>query len=262
MDYLDINRTAWNERVDPHLASDFYDVPHFINGLSSLKEIELAILPPLPDRTILHLQCHFGQDSISLSRMGALVTGIDFSDKAIDKARILATQCNADTQFICTDVYNVPVEVPGQFDIVFTSYGTIGWLPDLDKWASVISQKLNPGGQFIIADFHPVLWMFDTHFSFIQYSYFNKGPIIETESGTYADRNAQIKPQTIGWNHSFGEIFEALRSHGLSILQFQEFDYSPYNCFEDMYEYERGKYRINTLGDKVPYCYSLSAKKD
>ncbi|MFN8280939.1 MAG: class I SAM-dependent methyltransferase [Saprospiraceae bacterium] len=262
MDYLDINRIAWNERVEPHFVSEFYAVSQFINGLSSLKEIELAILPPLEGKTLLHLQCHFGQDSISLSRMGALVTGIDFSDKAIDQARILASQCNSGTQFICTDVYNVPAEVPGQFDIVFTSYGTIGWLPDLGNWASVISQKLKPGGQFIIADFHPVIWMFDTHFSYVQYSYFNKGPIIESESGTYADKNAPITRQTIGWNHSFGEIIEALHSHGLSILQFNEFDYSPYNCFENMYEYERGKFRINTLGDKVPYCYSILAKKN
>ncbi|MFN8329750.1 MAG: class I SAM-dependent methyltransferase [Saprospiraceae bacterium] len=117
------------------------------------------------------MQCHFGQDSISLSRMGALVTGIDFSDKAIDQARILASQCNSGTQFICTDVYNVPAEVPGQFDIVFTSYGTIGWLPDLRQLGFCdFLKKLKPGGQFIIADFHPVIWMFDTHFSYVQYS--------------------------------------------------------------------------------------------
>src|SRR5690606_20725019 len=118
----------------------------------------------LKDKKVLHLQCHFGQDSISLARLGASVVGVDLSDKAIEQAQHIAQELNADARFICCDIYDLPKHLNEQFDIVFTSYGTIGWLPDLDKWASVIHHFLKPGGQFIFAEFHPVVWMFDNDF--------------------------------------------------------------------------------------------------
>src|SRR6476620_9886728 len=124
-DYLAINKKTWNSKTDVHIASDFYDTESFINGKSTLNEIELALLGDVSGKRILHLQCHFGQDTISLARLGATTVGIDLSDKAIDKATELATQLNVDAKFLCSDVYDLPNHLDEQFDIVFTSYGTI-----------------------------------------------------------------------------------------------------------------------------------------
>jgi len=195
--YLDINRASWNSRTDSHLKSEFYDLPGFLQGRSSLNDIELDLLDDIQGKTILHLQCHFGQDTISLSRLGAEVTGVDLSDKAIESARKIAEQTNADVRFICCDLYDLPNHLDQQFDYVFTSYGTIGWLPDLDKWAKVISSFLKPNGKFVFVEFHPVVWMFDDNFEKIGYRYFNSGAIIETANGTYADRNAAITEEYV-----------------------------------------------------------------
>jgi len=132
-----------------------------------------------------------------LSRLGAEVTGVDLSDKAIESGRKIAEQINADVRFICCDLYDLPNHLDQQFDYVFTSYGTIGWLPDLDKWAKVISSFLKPNGKFVFVEFHPVVWMFDDNFEKIGYRYFNSGAIIETANGTYADRNAAITEEYV-----------------------------------------------------------------
>lgn len=158
------------------------------------------------------------------------------------------------------DVYELPKLLNQQFDIVFTSYGTIGWLPDLDKWAKVITHFLKPGGKFIFAEFHPVVWMFDVNFEKIGYNYFKSEPIIEISSGTYADRDASIRPKTISWNHSLSEVFNALISNGIQIEEFNEYDYSPYNCFAHTEEFEQGKFRIKHIGSNIPMVYSLVGK--
>ena len=258
-DYININKKLWNNKVEHHVASEFYDMKRFLEGKSSLKSIELDLLGDIKGKSILHLQCHFGQDSISLARMGASVTGIDFSEKAIEKAREIAVQTNTDTTFICSDVYSLPDVLQQQFDIVFTTYGTIGWLPDMDKWAGVVSHFLKPGGKFIFADFHPVVWMFDNDFSGPTYDYFNKEAIIETIQGTYAAADAPLQDQEIGWNHSISEVLNALLQKGLMLTQFNEHDYSPYNCFRHTEEFEPGKFRIKHLGNKIPMVYSLVA---
>src|SRR5688572_13897461 len=141
-DYLKINRQSWNDRVDPHTRSEFYDLEGFRMGNTSLKEIEIKLLGDVKGKDLLHLQCHFGQDTLSLSRMGANVTGVDLSDKAIDFARSLSKEINAPAEFVCSDIYSLPKNLHKKFDIVFTSYGTITWLPDLNKWAQVISKYL------------------------------------------------------------------------------------------------------------------------
>src|SRR5690606_5040157 len=164
-DYLAINKKSWNQRVQTHLDSEFYELPAFLKGKSSLNQIELDLLKDIKGKSILHLQCHFGQDSISLARMGAKVTAVDFSDKAIDAAKELCTKLGVDVNFLCSDIYELPHILDGQFDIVFTSYGTIGWLPDLQKWAKVVSHYLKNKGEFIFVEFHPVVWMFDDDFS-------------------------------------------------------------------------------------------------
>ena len=188
--YLEINRQSWNNRTDTHLKSEFYDLKNFKKGRTSLNSIELELLGDLSGKSILHLQCNFGQDTISLSRLGAEVVGVDLSDKAIKSAKQLSKETSSNTTFICCDIYDLPRYLDQRFDIVFTSYGTIGWLPDLNKWAEIISRFLKPNGQFVFVEFHPVVWMFDDNFEKIDYRYFNSGAIIESESGTYADKNA------------------------------------------------------------------------
>lgn len=259
--YIDINRKSWNNKVDAHVASDFYNMEGFIKGKSSLNVIELDLLGDVKGKSILHLQCHFGQDSLSLARMGAKITGVDLSDKAIEKAKELAEQLELDANFICCDIYELPSILNQTFDIVFTSYGTIGWLPDLDKWANLISNFLKPKGKFVFAEFHPVVWMFDDDFEKIGYNYFEEDAIIETENGTYADREADLIQTTVSWNHSMSEVVNRLITNGLEINVLNEYDYSPYNCFKHTVEFEPSKFRIKHLGNKIPMVYAILASK-
>jgi 2-polyprenyl-3-methyl-5-hydroxy-6-metoxy-1,4-benzoquinol methylase len=261
MDYKEINRQSWNKRVEPHMKSAFYDNTAFLQGNTSLKEIELALLPNLTGKSVLHLQCHFGQDSISMSRMGASVTGVDLSDKAIYEAQKLAKEANCDTQFICSDVYDLPNHLDQQFDFVFTSYGVIGWLPDMDKWADIIHRFLKPGGQLIFVEFHPVVWMFDDDFTKVAYRYFKSDPIIETQEGTYADKDAEVKLDYVVWNHGMAEVLQALLTKGIEIQGIQEYDYSPYDCVAHLEEFSQGKYRIKHFGNKIPMVYSIVGRK-
>jgi SAM-dependent methyltransferase len=261
IDYLEINRNSWNNRTDAHLKSAFYDLDGFRKGNTSLNDIELGLLGDISRLNILHLQCHFGQDTISLSRLGAEVTGVDLSDKAILSAQQIAKDTGSNAHFICCDIYNLPSHLDEQFDIVFTSYGTIGWLPDLDKWASIVSRYLKPTGRFVFVEFHPVVWMFDDDFSKIGYSYFNTGPILETESGTYADKSADITQDYVMWNHGIGEVLNSLINHDLVIDLFDEYDYSPYNCFSHTVEISPKKYRISHLEAKIPMVYAIVATK-
>ncbi|MBK8930110.1 MAG: class I SAM-dependent methyltransferase [Chitinophagaceae bacterium] len=259
--YIEINKNSWNKRTAVHLKSEFYDQENFLNGQTSLNDIELNLLGNIEGKSILHLQCHFGQDSISLSRLGAKVTGVDLSDKAIEAARQIAKETNENTNFICCNIYDLPKFLNQQFDIVFTSYGTIGWLPHLGKWANIISQYLKPGGQFVFVEFHPIVWMFDDNFEKIDYRYFNSGAITETESGTYADKNANIKLEYVNWNHGTSEVLNSLINNGLEINAFDEYDYSPYNCFNKTIEFEPKKFRIEHLGNKIPMVFSILATK-
>ncbi len=259
--YIEINKHSWNNRTDAHLDSEFYNLEGFLKGETSLNPIDLEILGDISGKSILHLQCHFGQDSISLSRLGADVTGVDLSDKAIENAKRIATETNSDAQFICCDLYDLENHLDKQFDIVFTSYGTITWLPDLDKWGKLISKFLKSNGEFIFIEFHPVVWMFDESFDKIGYNYFNAAPIVETESGTYADKNADIS-QYVTWNHSMSEVVSSLLNNGMTITNFQEYDYSPYNVFNNMIEFEPKKFRIKHLDNKIPMVYSIVAKKN
>jgi 2-polyprenyl-3-methyl-5-hydroxy-6-metoxy-1,4-benzoquinol methylase len=259
--YLDTNRKTWNEKTRVHLESAFYDVPGFLEGKSSLNEIELGLLGDVTGKSILHLQCHFGQDTLSLARLGAQVTGVDLSDAAIAAARTLAQQTGLEAEFICSDVYALPSRLNEQFDIVFTSYGVIGWLPDLDKWAKVVAKFLKPGGRFVFVEFHPVVWMFDMNFERIAYRYFNSGAIVEKEQGTYADRQADLQPLTITWNHSLADVVNSLIVSGLEINTLNEYDYSPQNCFLPNVEAAPGKYRIGHLNDFIPMTFSVVATK-
>lgn len=261
--YLEINRQSWNKKVDIHLYSEFYDQQGFLAGNSSLNEIELKLLGNLEGKTVLHLQCHFGQDTISLTRLGAQATGVDLSDKAIETAQKIAKETHSNAQFICCDIYDLPNHLNEQFDVVFTSYGTIGWLPDLDKWAKIIAQFLKPNGKFVFVEFHPIVWMFDDDFEKIAYNYSNTGPIVETYEGTYAEKSADLSQEYVMWNHGISEVVNSLISNGMELNSLDEFDYSPYNCFRKTIEFAPKKFRIEHLGDKIPMVYAIvSAKRN
>jgi ubiquinone/menaquinone biosynthesis C-methylase UbiE len=260
--YFDTNKKIWNARVPVHAESTFYDIQGFKEGKSSLNFIELEELGDVKGKSILHLQCHFGQDSLSWARMGAKVTGVDFSDEAIKLARQLNDELKLDAEFICSNVYDLKDVLDKKFDIIYTSYGVIGWLPDLEKWADIISHFLKPGGVFNIVEFHPFVWMLDEEMEKIKYSYFNLEPIAVEVEGTYTDRNAPLTGTEYGWNHPFVEVITALLQHGLKIESFREFPFSVYNCFRNTVQGADGWWRIKGYEDKLPMMYSIKAKKN
>jgi SAM-dependent methyltransferase len=265
--YFAANKASWNKRTMVHKDSAFYDLDGFKTGKSSLNKIELDELSDVKGKSLLHLQCHFGMDTLGWEREGAIVTGADLSDVSIRLAREITAALKMNAQFICANIYDltdaakVPELAGSLFDIVFTSYGTIGWLPDLDKWAATVAHFLKPGGIFYIADFHPALWMMDEEFKFVKYPYFNTELIAEITEGTYTDRNAPIRSEDYSWNHPFSEIFNALISHGLNIVQFNEFPFSPYNCFNNLEQGDDGMWRIKGMNEKLPVMYSIKAVK-
>jgi len=259
--YLQLNRQAWNNKVDSHLSSDFYNLEAFKQGWNSINAIEKPLLGDLKGKSLLHLQCHFGQDTLSLARMGAHCTGVDLSDKAIATAKALADELQLSAKFVASDVYSIDQHLKEKYDLVFSSYGTIGWLPELKRWAQLIYDHLKPGGSFVFAEFHPVVWMFDNDFKELEFSYFNRQRIEEIESGTYANPEAEIENTTVSWNHDLAEVLQALLDTGLKLERFEEYDYSPYNCFKNMVKIEEGKYQIKGMEGKLPMVYALKMSK-
>src|SRR5687768_5568939 len=272
--YFEANKDLWNKRTVVHKDSFFYDLPAFLAGKSSLKEIELNEIGIIVDKKILHLQCHFGMDTLSLARMGAKVVGVDLSDTAIHEAKKLNNDLGLDAEFICCNIYDLhpqiiestkvsPVggDLEGAFDIVFTSYGVIGWLPDLNKWAEIIAHYLKPGGFFYMAEFHPVVWMLDEDFEKVKYYYHNQELIDIDAQGTYANLDADIQGKEYSWNHSISEVLNALINQGLRLDFFKEYSYSPYPCFKNIVQGADGNWRVKGLEDKIPMVYSLKALK-
>lgn len=258
---FEANRLAWNARALLHVGSAFYDVESFVAGRNSLSAIELELLGDVRGKRVLHLQCHFGQDTLSMARMGATVTGLDLSDTAIEEARKLAERCGLKADWVLSNVIDHRPELDGRFDIVFTSYGTIGWIPDLNPWAANIRRYLKPGGRLVFVEFHPVMWMYDNKLTHVQYSYFNREIIVEAEEGSYAAREADVKLTSHSWNHDLGEVFTALLNEGLRIEHFTELDGSPHDCFPNTVKGADGLYRIQGMEGKLPMVYALSAVK-
>ncbi len=259
--YFGENKQSWNKRTAMHKDSVFYDLASFKKGKSSLNKIELEELGDVKGKTLLHLQCHFGMDTMSWAREGANCVGVDISDEAINLAKEINSELNLNTEFIYCNIYDLKENLDKKFDIVFTSYGTIGWLPDLDTWAEIVAHFLKPGGVFYIADFHPALWMMDDKFEHIKYNYFNIDVITEETTGTYSDRSALIKSIEHGWNHPFSEIISSLLKYNLQICLFHEFPFSPYNCFNNLHQGNDGMWRIKGMDEKMPMMYSIKAVK-
>ncbi len=259
-DIFEQNRESWNNRAEVHYDSDFYNNKAFIEGESSLNSIELDLLGNIKGQRVLHAMCHFGQDSLSMARMGGEVTAFDISDKAIQKAEELARTIGVKANFITTSYYDLPQVLDEQFDLFFTTYGVLGWLPDLDKWAEIAAQFTKTGGRLILVEFHPVIWMYDDQFQKIEYNYFNE-EMITTEDSSYTDKNSEVKNRFNSWNHSLSEVMSALINAGFRIEKFQEFNYSPYDCFSNTKEISKGKFRIKNFDNKVPMVYAIEALK-
>ncbi len=255
MDHLKTNKHSWNQRVETHFTSKFYDVPAFLSGQSSLNDIEVAGLTDVKGRSMLHLQCHFGMDSLSWARLGAQVTGVDISDKAIERAKELQQQTQLDAEFICADVNAFGKQSKQMYDVVYTSYGAICWMPDMSVWAKTVANKLKKGGCFYMAEFHPIVDLM------AGYSYFHKSkPDIELED-TYTENCDGSKHEFAVWTHAMSDVISALVNAGLQIQSMQEFDYSPYNCFEGMQEKQTGRFYLEHKGQHVPMVYSIKAIK-
>ncbi|MFD1294558.1 class I SAM-dependent methyltransferase [Lutibacter holmesii] len=261
--YFETNKETWNKKVNIHAKSDFYDVASFLKGKSSLNTYELDEVGDVKGKSLLHLQCHFGQDTLSWSRLGATCTGIDLSNEGIKEAQKLNNELKLDATFIESNLYDVPKNVEGQFDIVFTSYGVIGWLPDLKTWGEIIASKLKKGGVFYIIEFHPIVWMFD----FLQtppkltYPYLKSEVIYEEYQGTYANSEANITSKEYGWNHGLGEVVNSLINAGLEIEFLHEFEKSPYNCFPEMDKTNDGMYVLKEAQRMIPLLFSIRATK-
>ncbi|NNK90392.1 MAG: methyltransferase domain-containing protein [Saprospiraceae bacterium] len=260
--YFNTNKALWDSKTPIHIDSKFYDMDAFMKGANSLRRIELAEIPDVQGKKILHAQCHFGQDTLSLERMGAKCTGIDLSGEAIRSARKFRDELGLNSRFIECNIYDLEAHVDDVFDMVFTSYGVIAWLPDLDKWAEILCNRLKEGGIFYMAEFHPVLYMFDWEKKRLEYEYFNNGEAkMEINSGTYVDSDADIELKEYFWQHSLSEVISALLKAGMTIRQFNEYDYSPYNCFENM-EFEGEQhfvYRQN--GIALPHVFTILCEK-
>jgi len=259
--YFDINKATWNDKVKVHAKSDMYDLEAFKTGKSSLMSYELEALGDVFGKSLLHLQCHFGQDTLSWSRMGAKCTGIDLSDEGIKLAQNLNDELKLDAKFICCNVLDTSKYVKDTFDIVFTSYGVIGWLPDLKPWGKMIAERLKKGGTFFMAEFHPIVWMFDylDHKPIMKYGYMQDEVIYEEYEGTYADETSKMLSKEYGWNHGLSEVVNSLIEAGLHIEYLKEFDESPYDVLPNLVKTDSEMF---TTEDKLyPLIFTLKASK-
>jgi SAM-dependent methyltransferase len=269
-DPIDANRAHWDELAAHHPKTEFYDVEAFLDGESSLDPVELDGGKPVAGRSLLHLQCHFGMDTLSWVREGAArAVGVDFSSTAIETARELAAETGLDgrAEFVESDLYDLPDVLDERFDVVFTSYGVINWLPDVEGWAEVVAHFLEPGGRFFVVELHPVshvlmdLRVDEDGVPRSDWPYFSDEPQTYDEEGTYADYEAEIdNTVTYEWSHTLGDIVTALVDAGLVIDELREYPYADFEQFPGgMREREDGNWEIP--GEDYPLTFSLRAHK-
>ena len=266
-DHIAANRQHWDEAVSSHMGAVSYDVPGFRAGNTRLLPLELAELGDVRGKTLLHMQCHFGLDTLSWAREGATVTGIDFSPVAIETARALATECGIEARFLQSTVYDLPNVLDQQFDIVFTSYGVLRWLPDVPRWARVAAHFVKPGGTFYIAEFHPIAGAFDDAPDVselrLHYPYF---PTVEPKrfvvDGSYAG-SKKMEPHAIyEWSHPTSEVLTALIDAGLRIDFLHEFSETSFRFLPFMEPVSDRLFRLSKHHGSVPLVYSIKATKE
>ena len=255
------NLLMWNDMVEVHARSEFYDLEGFRRGGESLHSIELEEVGHVAGKSLLHLQCHFGMDTIAWARHGAKVAGLDFSDRAIERARALSRELSIPAEFVCASVYDAAEAVGRQFDIVFSSYGAICWLPDLKRWAQVIARCVKPGGFFYLADMHPFVTIFEDAEQApgfrLEHSYFRSAMIVDPPHGDYADSTHVVKHEGHEWIHTVGEIQNSLIEAGLRIDFWHEFPVCVWQCLKAAERGADGYYRIK--GDPLPLLFSVRA---
>ena len=266
--YMESNRALWDEWTGIHEKSAFYDLDGFKAGKLSLGALERAALGDVAGKSLLHLQCHFGMDTLSWARLGAQVTGVDFSEKAIALAQSLSAELNIPATFICANVYEAPAVLDGQFDIVFTAGGVLYWLPDLRRWAQIAAHFLKPGGLFYVADAHPFACVFnndgDTTELRVDYPYFHSPePMVWEVYGSYADPDAHVEHDVeYGWQHSMSDIVNALIDAGLRLVELNEYPLTAWAMFPAMMTRgEDGYWRLVEGKDKIPLMFALKATK-
>jgi SAM-dependent methyltransferase len=269
-DYRDVNRANWDERVPAHVASAFYCVPRFLaepDYLSDVVQFDRPLLGDIAGLRGVHLQCHIGTDTVSLARLGASMTGLDFSGPAAEAATRLAAATGADATFVQSDVY-AAVDVLGAaaFDLVYTGIGALCWLPDIRRWAGVVAALLRPGGRVFVREGHPMLWTIDDRADdlLVKYPYFEQPePLTWTEGGTYVDTD-QVFEQNVSheWNHGLGEIVTALLDEGLALTGLVEHDSVPWNAFPGrMEQIDGNEWRLADRPARLAHSYTLQAVK-
>ena len=271
-DYRDINRASWDERAPAHAASPDYNVQGFIDDPAFLSHVVRFDLPLLGDVSGLrgvHLQCHIGTDTVSLSRLGARMTGLDFSSASIQQARSLVEKTGDDVSFVESEVYDALQALDGeQFDLVFTGIGALCWLPSITRWAATVGTLLKPGGRLFIREGHPMLWsMADARpdgLLVVDFPYFEREEaIVWEEGGTYVQTEAVFTANTThSWNHGLGEIVTALDDNGLQLTGLVEHDSVPWEAMVgQMTKDDRGEWRLVDRPWRMAASYTLQAVK-
>jgi SAM-dependent methyltransferase len=263
------NQALWDEWAAIHERSAFYDLEGFKRGGHRLGDEELAEIGDVTGKELLHLQCHFGIDTLSWARLGARVTGADFSGVAIELARSLADELGfPDARFVRSDVYHLPEILEGDFDIVYTSRGVLGWLPDIRRWADVVAHFVRPGGIFFVQEIHPILQAFEDEGVApgelrLRYPYWeHPAPLSFPVQGSYADPTApMVATAEHGWDHGLGEIVTALIDAGLRIESLREYPFLDWKT-DFLVEGADGRWRLpaDSPGE-LPLSFSIRATK-
>jgi len=263
---MEENRAHWDELAVINPQTEFYDVESFKAGRTHLDSVVREQLGDVSGKSVLHLQCHFGMDTIRLSRLGADATGADFSSTAIALARSLADELGQPTRFVESNVYDLPGVLDEQFDIVFTSHGVLGWLPDIVAWGAVVAHFLKPGGRFVIVEAHPAAWPLDDESPdalAIRYPYFSDGtPLVIDLDRSYADPDTVVtNKRTHNWNHPLSNVVNALISAGLAIEHLGEYPMCAWPYVPLMRQDDDGWWRLPAEYPQLPFLFSLRATK-
>jgi SAM-dependent methyltransferase len=262
-EWLRLNRAAWDERVAIHLPSDFYDNESFLEGRSSLQPFEVIEAGDVAGRDLVHLQCHFGQDTLSWARLGARVTGLDFSAPAVEAARRLAAQAGLEATFVCADVYDAVEALGGRtFDVVYTGLGALVWLPDIVRWARVCASLVAPGGVLYVSEFHPVADVFLDQRLEAAFPYFAPEGHRWEDGGTYTDPQADtVHNQTWNWTHPLSDVVTAVIAAGLSLEFLHEHPHTLWARWPFLERREDRTYHLPADRPSLPLLYSLRARR-
>jgi SAM-dependent methyltransferase len=257
--YHEINREGWNKRTDPHFKHPGYRVKEFLAGEVKLHPLEREEVGDVKGKNLLHLQCHFGMDTLSWARLGAKVTGIDISNKSIERAEELRDRAGLEGRFIRTDLYDLPDVLDDEFDIVFTSWGVTWWMSDIERWAQIAARYVKKGGFFYMAETHPMLSMLDGDKKIIE-PYFNQGkPEYYSNEEDYCDKELVVGDE-YGWRWTLGDVVTALIKAGLTIEFLHEFPFSVYDAWPTMVKDGAWWYFPDGKKD-VPLSFSVKAVK-